>query len=497
MYSPSSQNSVQTSIDSPSVSSVFQQPELKTVVGPSDHYGVHHQFMVRANDSSNKISHNQNKYGDEIADMTSAKRYDPSSLNPLGSSQGETKVYVILDSRTPVIFKIPLPSSSITLLDLKTALPAINQPGYKYFFKSNDSEFGIVKEEIQDDYSKLPTYRNRIVAWIVTPGRIGDELASRTRSETNTLEPTYSNATSYDDRSSTLITTDVDSTSYFTETEEDTYSYSNYSESSSSSATQTDETAVRCATIHVVLTDDNELGIRVDPGRIDGLDGYDGGVYVTEVSQKSILAGRVESGDKVIQVNDTTLEELSNGEAIRLLEDAVSRRGALKLVVAKFEDSVRPKDAIHPIDTAAWVAHAQAITMPENQVEHGNSATSSPSFGSNAQDTDCIAPISSTINGFGSGLKLNKDSIGLNEIIQYMKLPRFGLDIRDREWLKIKIPQAFLGSQLVNWLERNVHGFASSRDAKKFAGKLLKEGHIRDPISKKSFSSKSYYTFVL
>lgn len=534
----------QTSLTQPSSSSNNQQ---SNIVGPSDHYGsIHHQYGGSA--TSNNIS---NKF-----DKPSAKPHAPSSFPII---QEETKVCVTVDSRTPVIFKIPLPPNKITLGDLKRALPAINQPNYKYFFKSNDSEFGIVKEEVQEDDSKLSTYRNRIVVWIVTPGRLGDELASKTKSETDTCNLTYSN-TSYDDGSSSLMTTDMESTSYYTETDDDSVSCSNYSETTcdtfisqrrnrhyknnghsplhhhyhdhqqknspyhyghhersrkidispsssptSSSSSQSDATAVHCLTVHLVLTDENFLGLKIYANAVNGIDE---GIYVGGVTRNSAVAldGRIERGDKLIQVNDVNLEELSNEEALGILKEAVIKRGPLKLVVAKFVENnkndnntdgiIDPIEAIHPIDTAAWVAHAQAITIPNIQ-DQTNSATSSPSFGSNAQDTEFIRPASAGMARLNSGLRLNRGTADIKDIIHHMKLPNIGLDIRDREWLKIQIPKAFLGTELVTWLERNVCGFNNNREAKKFASRMLKEGYIRDPISKKSFSSKSYYTFVV
>lgn len=549
-----------------------------TIVGPSDHYGMHHNFNT--SDNNNRL--NSNMY---------QKSYQQSTL----AQQKETKVCVIVDSRTPVILTIPQPPSKLTLQDLKLALPSIDQPNYKYFFKSNDSEFGIVKEEIQDDDSVLPTYKNRVVAWIVTPGRIGDELASSkmtNRSVTDTCNLTYSN-TSYDDNgSSSLLTTDIDTTSYFTETDDDSISCSNYSESTcdtflsqrrnngsnarqhyhnhhqtssnalknnsksspihhnyhpsqsspyrycannnsihnsrnnnlenistsssstttsttsnSSSASHSDATAVHCVNVHLVLTNENFLGLHIDPKAINGVDA---GIYVDGVTENSVVAldGRIEPNDKLIQVNDINVEELSNEEAVRVLKEAVIRRGPLKLVVAKFVESnnknnpvdsiVNGRDAIHPIDTAAWVeAHANAITMPMENQDQANSATSSPSFGSHAQDTDCIRPSSANMTRLNSGLRLNKATNDIKDIIHHMKLPDIGLDIKDREWLKIHIPKAFLGSNLVSWLERNVYGFDNNGEAKKFASRMLKDGYIRDPLSKKSFSSKSYYIFVI
>lgn len=503
----------------------MQNSDHQPVVGPSDHYGVHHHLDNNVNNGR------------------SAKT----------AIHDETKVCVIVDSRTPVIIKVPVAPSRITLADLKLTLPAIDQPNYKYFFKSNDSEFGIVKEEIQDDDCQLPTYRNRVVAWIVTPGHVNDELGSKFKSETSdTCNLTYSN-TSYDDGSSSMMTTDIDSTSYFTETDDDSISCSNYSQttcdtfisqrknrlyknnskspnnlrnspyqrngdhhhdrlasldnispssssSTSASASYSDATAVQCLTVHLVLTNENFLGLHIYANAVNGVDE---GIYVDGVTENSAVAldGRIEPGDKLIQVNEVNLEELSNEEAVKVLKEAVIKRGPLKLVVAKFIETNKNdpiagfREAIHPIDTAAWVAHAQAITIPKS-LEHANSATSSPSFGSNAQDTDCIRPASTEMRRLGSGLRLHRGTTDLKEIVQHMRMPGIGLDIRDREWLKIHIPKAFLGSDLVTWLYRNVYEFSNEREAKKFAGRMLKEGFIRDPISKKSFSCKSYYTFA-
>lgn len=519
--------------------SLNQPKSHQTIVGPSDHYGIQHQYNNNGSGSNNNGNNNNNNLSKD--DRNAKPSY----------SREETKVCIIVDSRTPVLIKIPLSPSQITLADLKFALPAIDQPNYKYFFKSNDSEFGIVKEEIQDDDGRLPFFRNRVVAWIVTPGQTGVELGPNTKSETDTCNLTYSN-TSYDDGSSSLMTTDIESTSYFTETDDDSISCSDYSQTTcdtfisqrrnrhysngrsqthhyhehqnsspyryeaqhdrvkelhnkspsssttSSTASQTDATAVHCLTVHLVLTNENFLGLQIYANAINGVDE---GIYVEKVTENSAVAldGRIESGDKLIQVNEINLEELSNEEAVEVLKEAVVKRGPLKLVVAKFVEMrnepidgiVSPKEAIHPIDTAAWVAHAQAIT---NSQEQTNSATSSPSFGSNAQDTDCIRPMSAGIARVNSGLRLTDD---LNDIMYHLKSPDIGLEIKDRDWLKIHIPNAFLGSDLITWLERNVYGFNSNREVKKFAAKMLKERFIRDPISpNKSFSSRSYYTLT-
>ena len=58
------------------------------------------------------------------------------------------------------------PSNEVTLGDFKAVLPTIYQR-YKYFFKSNDDDFGVVKEEIMDESTILPLYNGRIVSWLV------------------------------------------------------------------------------------------------------------------------------------------------------------------------------------------------------------------------------------------------------------------------------------------------------------------------------------------
>lgn len=539
--------------------------QQEQIVGPSDHYGIHQASFNSLNspNHTNRKNYNNNINSNNTIEAATLKADILGAKPAQSKATDETKVCVIVDSRTPVIIKIPVSPANITLADLKLALPAIDQPNYKYFFKSNDSEFGIVKEEIQEDDSHLPTYRNRVVAWIVTPKRGDDELASRFRSETSdTCNMTYSN-TSYDEGTSSILTTDLESTSYFTETDDDSNSCSNYSEttcdtfisqrrsnrhrtngrspsqgnmrgspyrntgqhhnvnianisspstssSSSSSSTQSsnpysDATAVHCVTVHLVLTQENFLGLHIYANAVNGVDE---GIYVDDVTENSAVAldGRIEPGDKLIQVNDRNLEELTNEEAVKVLKEAVIRRGPLKLVVAKFVENNKNdpiaglKEAIHPINTAAWVAHAQAMTIPSNQQQkQSNSATSSPSFGSIAQDTDCIEPAlcSASRLGMSLGLRLSKDTNDLKDIVMHMKMPTVGLDIKDRQWLKINIPSAFLGADLMKWLERNVQGFVNEYDARKFAIRMLEEGIIQDPLSANQFSPKSFYTFVL
>ncbi|KAG8431531.1 hypothetical protein GDO86_018383 [Hymenochirus boettgeri] len=83
----------------------------------------------------------------------------------------------------------------------------------------------------------------------------------------------------------------------------------------------------------------------------------------------------------------------------------------------------------------------------------------------------------------------------LASVVKVMASPESGLEVRDRMWLKITIPNAFLGSDVVDWLYHHVEGFQDRREARKFASNLLKAGFIRHTVNKITFSEQCYYIF--
>ena len=66
----------------------------------------------------------------------------------------------------------------------------------------------------------------------------------------------------------------------------------------------------------------------------------------------------------------------------------------------------------------------------------------------------------------------------MSDVTRVMSRTNSGLDVKDRIWLKLRIPDAFTGTNLVTWLYRNVHGFSDRREARKYAAGLLKVGVI-------------------
>ena len=97
----------------------------------------------------------------------------------------ETKViYHIDDEDTPYLVKLPVGPDKVTLADFKNVL---NRPNYKFFFKSMDDDFGVVKEEIIEDECPLPCFNGRVVSWLVSAeggSVLGDETGSQCDTDT-------------------------------------------------------------------------------------------------------------------------------------------------------------------------------------------------------------------------------------------------------------------------------------------------------------------------
>jgi segment polarity protein dishevelled len=83
----------------------------------------------------------------------------------------------------------------------------------------------------------------------------------------------------------------------------------------------------------------------------------------------------------------------------------------------------------------------------------------------------------------------------MRTIVKAMAMPESGLEIRDRTWLKITISNAFIGSDVVDWLFSHVEGFVDRREARKYASQMLKAGYIRHTVNKITFSEQCYYVF--
>lgn len=191
-------------------------------------------------------------------------------------------------------------------------------------------------------------------------------------------------------------------------------------------------------------------------------------------------------------------ENMTNDEAVRVLREVVQKPGPIKLVVAKCWDpnpkgyfTIPRTEPVRPIDPGAWVAHTQAVTAqdPLSCQDVGSIHGHMHNIG--------IASLSSTISNQLQNPtlmiqeRLNRNN--LEEIVKAMTKPDSGLDIRDRMWLKIVIPNAFIGSDAVNWVQANVDGISDRRDARRVVSSMLRNNLIKHVVNKLSFSEQCYY----
>ncbi|XP_030600736.1 segment polarity protein dishevelled homolog DVL-3 isoform X2 [Archocentrus centrarchus] len=474
----------------------------------------------------------------------------------------ETRViYHLEDQETPYLIRINVPAERVTLADFKQVL---NKPSVKFFFKSVDDDFGVVKEEISDDDARLPCVNGRVVCWLVssdtyqpdlrgsdvqsvaTPtslapppiertGGIGDSrppsfhaaALSHDELQGSEVKPAVSPAemlqrtdvgdqgghlnghahgpadqkragpTSGGDSSSTQQSSELETTSFCSSEEDSGGRFSQSTEQSSSSprlirrqrrrhrkpkttrmersvsfSSVTDSTmSLNIITVTLNMERYNFLGISI-VGQSN--DRGDGGIYIGSIMKGGAVAadGRIEPGDMLLQVNDINFENMSNDDAVRVLREIVHKPGPVTLTVAKCWDpnprscfTLPRSEPVRPIDPAAWVSHTAAMTgrlLPHYGVHEENHLT------------------------------IHSD---MTTVVKAMANPESGLEVRDRMWLKITIPNAFIGSDVVDWLHRNVEGFIDRREARKYAGNLLKAGFIRHTVNKVTFSEQCYYVF--
>lgn len=230
--------------------------------------------------------------------------------------------------------------------------------------------------------------------------------------------------------------------------------------------------------------------------------GGDGGIYVGSIMKGGAVAldGRIEPGDMILQVNDVNFENMTNDEAVRVLREVVQKPGPIKLVVAKCWDpnpkgyfTIPRTEPVRPIDPGAWVAHTAAVRGDSGVIVRPPSSGSATSLASTvtARDDPSLLPGGSP-SPLGAPLTVQTD---MNTVMRAMARPDSGLEIRDRMWLKITIPNAFIGADVVDWLLGHVEGFLDRRDARKYASHLLRAGLIRHTVNKITFSEQCYYVF--
>lgn len=446
------------------------------------------------------------------------------------------------------MMKIPKPPGEVTLADFKAQL---NRPAAKFFFKSKDEEVGIVKEEVTDDTAILPLYSGRIVSWLVSGDSTGSDKASdRLRktpdfdeSDLTTLASGYTNASGvsrqqrqkkrhhrhHKPRHIDSVSQYGDQTDTGTELESmfdesEMTSMASYSTmtsiasmrkdrrrvftktrptlprgySSTTIAESTISESMQIITVILKMETVNFLGISI-MGQA-GEEGA-GGIFVGSIMRGGAVAadGRVKPGDLILKVNEVEFANLNNEEAVKVLREVVQQSGPITLVVARpTYDPVEElgfnarDEPIQPMDPALWVQQTQGRqALQFGGYPHGRSPTmSTMTSDSGSQATSNSMPESE--RDLITKLTL---ATPIHLVARTMAGPNSGLERKDHKWLKMVIPNSFLGSTAVDWLFSHVEGFIDRRHSKRYASLMLKDGYIKHTVNKISFSEQCYYVF--
>lgn len=261
----------------------------------------------------------------------------------------------------------------------------------------------------------------------------------------------------------------------------------------------------------------NFLGISI-VGQSNKFGDGDCGIYVGSIMKGGAVAldGRIEPGDMILQVNDINFEKMSNDDAVKVLKEVVQKPGPIKLIVAKCWDqgqsskgyfTIPRTEPVRPIDPGAWVAHTAAVRGDYPGRANSVATLSSASVVSSQPETEKYLGGVTGPTHLGMGVPAESFPLpnlsdqplsinsGMHAIVHKMSQDGSGLEIRDRTWLKIKISNAFIGSDVVEWLNAKVDGFQDRREARKYAVQMLKNGYIKPTAHKTTFSEQCYYTF--
>uniref|UniRef100_A0A673LPT0 Segment polarity protein dishevelled homolog DVL-3-like n=1 Tax=Sinocyclocheilus rhinocerous TaxID=307959 RepID=A0A673LPT0_9TELE len=416
---------------------------------------------------------------------------------------GETKViYHLDDQETPYLVKLPIPAERVTLLDLKNAL---KKPNYKFFFKSMDDDFGVVKEEIADDNAKLPCYNGRVICWLVSSDGSHSDGCSVAESQSE-LPPSHERSQGIGDSRPPSFHPKAAGSRHGVDDETETDSVvSHRRERDRSRRKHSHEHSGACQhshlTVHVLrchgvlsvkgsylkqsgssrlmrrhrrrrrrpkaqqmersssfssITDStmslNIITVTLNMEKYNFLgisivgqsnERGDGGIYIGSIMKGGAVAadGRIEPGDMLLQVNDINFENMCNDDAVRVLREIVHKPGPVSLTVAKCWDP-NPNSC---------------FALPRSECS--------------------FFPLSHT------HLHIKSITIGKkNKLLDGVAIYNWCIC-------------CLTGSDVVDWLFHHVEGFADRREARKYASNLLKAGFIRHTVNKITFSEQCYYIF--
>ncbi|XP_035378374.1 segment polarity protein dishevelled homolog DVL-1 isoform X2 [Electrophorus electricus] len=472
----------------------------------------------------------------------------------------ETKIiYHIDEEETPYLVKLTVSPEKVTLADFKNVLSNRPVSSYKFFFKSMDQDFGVVKEEISDDNARLPCFNGRVVSWLVLTESTHSDSGSHCTESNPELPPPlertggigdsrppsfHANAVSSRDG----LDTETGSESLLSQCRERERAHrtqdskfprvnghSKAEWSNRDSAIGYDGASVMSSELDsssFIDSEEDEDGSRLSSS--------------TEQSSSTRLMRRhkrqrrrhkvvkIDRSSSFSSITDSTMSlniitvtlnmEKYNFLGISIVGQSNDRGdGGIYIGSIMKGGAVAADGRIEPGDMLLQVNDVNFENMSnDDAVRILREIVSKPGpisltvakcwdpsprsyFTIPREPVRPIDPatwISHTTAVTGTyphyefdELPLSAGKTDMATIVKVMQLPDSGLEIQDRMWLKITIANAVIGADVVDWLYSRVEGFKERRDARKYASSLLKHGYLRHTVNKITFSEQCYYTF--
>ncbi|XP_038602388.1 segment polarity protein dishevelled homolog DVL-1 isoform X2 [Tachyglossus aculeatus] len=471
----------------------------------------------------------------------------------------ETKIiYHIDDEETPYLVKLPVTPDRVTLADFKNVLSNRPVHSYKFFFKSMDQDFGVVKEEISDDNARLPCFNGRVVSWLVLAenshsdtgsqgpeshsdlppplertGGIGDSrppsfhpnaasIRDGLDNETGTesvashrrhrrrnreshedaprvngnpkLEPGRERG-ACDSSSSAVLSSEMESSNFVdSDEEEDTSRRSSSAEQSTSSRLIRKHKRRRRKPRMRQTDRSSSFSSITDSTMSLNI------ITVTLNMEKynflgiSIVGQSNDRGDGGIYIGS-----IMKGGAVAA--DGRIEPGDMLLQVndVNFEN-MSNDDAVRVLRDLVSQPGPISLTVAKCWDPTPRSYFTIPRA-EPVRPIDPAAWISHTaaLTGVFPRHEMEEAVLSVKSdmatVVKVMQLADSGLEIRDRMWLKITISNAVIGADVVDWLYTHVEGFKDRREARKYASSMLKHGYLRHTVNKITFSEQCYYVF--
>uniref|UniRef100_A0A4W4HEQ6 Dishevelled segment polarity protein 1a n=1 Tax=Electrophorus electricus TaxID=8005 RepID=A0A4W4HEQ6_ELEEL len=454
----------------------------------------------------------------------------------------ETKIiYHIDEEETPYLVKLTVSPEKVTLADFKNVLSNRPVSSYKFFFKSMDQDFGVVKEEISDDNARLPCFNGRVVSWLVLTESTHSDSGSHCTESNPELPPPlertggigdsrppsfHANAVSSRDG----LDTETGSESLLSQCRErerahrtqDIPRVNGHSKaewSNRDSAIGYDGASVMSSELDsssFIDSEEDEDGSRLVKGTF----------CLSELFRQSSSFSSITDSTMSLNIITVTLNmEKYNFLGISIVGQSNDRGDGgiyigsiMKGGAVAADGRIEPGDMLLQVNDVNFenMSNDDAVRILREIVSKPGPISltvakcwdPSPRSYFTIPRAEPVRPIdpatwiSHTTAVTGTyphyefdELPLSAGKTDMATIVKVMQLPDSGLEIQDRMWLKITIANAVIGADVVDWLYSRVEGFKERRDARKYASSLLKHGYLRHTVNKITFSEQCYYTF--